>query len=229
MKHIVNLSGGKDSTAMLLMMLNKGMRIDEIHYADVGEMAEFEEMYAYIDKVEAYIDRSIMRLRSDKHTARSIFYGYPTRGNHMNEIRGFPPTVGPGCRYRSWLKSDVLDAANGRNNIVYIGIAADESHRAQRNEYVKSENEFRFPLVEWGITEEQCFRYIEERALPNNLYSFFRRLGCYWCPKQSLKSLKNLYLHFPCLWDSIRALESDQGRPFKHGYTVSQLEAKFKQ
>ena len=28
--HVVSLSGGKDSTAMLLMMLERGMQIDDI-------------------------------------------------------------------------------------------------------------------------------------------------------------------------------------------------------
>ena len=39
---------------MLLMMLELGIPVDRIHYADVGDMAEFEVMYAYIARVEAY-------------------------------------------------------------------------------------------------------------------------------------------------------------------------------
>lgn len=30
MKHVIQFSGGKDSTAMLLMMLEQGMTVDEI-------------------------------------------------------------------------------------------------------------------------------------------------------------------------------------------------------
>ena len=33
MKHIVQFSGGKDSTAMLLMMLERGMQVDEIIFS----------------------------------------------------------------------------------------------------------------------------------------------------------------------------------------------------
>lgn len=227
MKHIVSLSGGKDSTAMLLMMIENRMTIDSVNFADVGEMAEFEEMYGYLDKVEAYTGIPINRLRSTKHTAKSIFYGYPTKGNHMDEIRGFPPTVGPGCRYRSWLKTDVLDAANGTGNTVYIGIAADEAHRAERNEYMNGKNTYRFPLVEWGITENQCLQYLRDRGLANELYDYFRRLGCFWCPKQPLRSLENLYRYFPNKWETLRQLEADQRRPFKHGYSVKELEKKF--
>lgn len=37
MKRIVNLSGGKDSTAMLLMMLENDIAIDYIVFADTGK------------------------------------------------------------------------------------------------------------------------------------------------------------------------------------------------
>ena len=42
MKHIVHFSGGKDSTAMLLMMIAKGIHIDDIIFCDTG--MEFPEM-----------------------------------------------------------------------------------------------------------------------------------------------------------------------------------------
>jgi len=50
--HIVSLSGGKDSTAMLLRMLEENMPIDLILFCDTG--LEFEAMYKHIDKLEKY-------------------------------------------------------------------------------------------------------------------------------------------------------------------------------
>lgn len=97
---------------MLCMMLERGIRVDRILFADVGEMAEFEQQYDYLAKIEAYTGRNVEVVRSDRYTARSIFYGYPTRGQHMDEIRGFPPTIGAGCRYRSWLKVEPLELAS---------------------------------------------------------------------------------------------------------------------
>ena len=41
--HAVSLSGGKDSTAMLLMMIEKGMPVDGVFWADTG--MEFPEMW----------------------------------------------------------------------------------------------------------------------------------------------------------------------------------------
>lgn len=226
-KNIVSLSGGKDSTAMLLMMLERGVPVDQIVYADVGEMAEFEEIYAYIARVEAYTGIPVTTVRSEKHTARSIFFGCFTRGKRVGEMRGFPPTVGQACSYRRDLKVNPLKLACGSGNNVYIGIAADEAHRSRCEEYTKGKNTYCFPLVDWGITEAQCMAYLRERGLYNSLYDFFGRIGCWWCPKQSLKSLRSLYRHFPEKWAHLLELERIHGKPFKHGYPATALTERF--
>ena len=63
-KHIVSFSGGKDSTAMLLMMVEREYPIDEIIFCDTGK--EFPALYRHIDKIEEYINRPITRLKPDK-------------------------------------------------------------------------------------------------------------------------------------------------------------------
>ncbi len=68
--------------------------------AIVGEMAEFEEIYAYIARVEAYTGLKVTTVRSEKHTARSLFFGTVTKGKREGQLRGFPPTVGTACSYR---------------------------------------------------------------------------------------------------------------------------------
>lgn len=52
-KSIVSFSGGKDSTAMLLMMLEQGMKVDYIIFCDTG--MEFPQMYEHIERVNEYI------------------------------------------------------------------------------------------------------------------------------------------------------------------------------
>ncbi len=63
MKNIVSFSGGKDSTAMLLKMIENKINIDGIVFAKVMATptinGEFEAMYEYISKVEDYIKRDI--------------------------------------------------------------------------------------------------------------------------------------------------------------------------
>lgn len=50
MKHIVSFSGGKDSTAMLLILLERGGPVDEIRAFDSGW--EFPQMYDQLSDVE---------------------------------------------------------------------------------------------------------------------------------------------------------------------------------
>lgn len=52
--NVVSLSGGKDSTAMLLMMLERGMRVDEVVSADTG--MEFPAMDKHLRRVEEYTE-----------------------------------------------------------------------------------------------------------------------------------------------------------------------------
>ena len=48
--HAVSLSGGKDSSALLLLMIEKGMPIDAVISADTG--MEFPEMYNHLAKLD---------------------------------------------------------------------------------------------------------------------------------------------------------------------------------
>lgn len=82
-KHIVQFSGGKDSTAMLLMMLEQGMPIDDIIFCDTT--MEFPGMYDHIAKVERYIGRKVTRLRPP-HDFIYYFAQYrKTRGKNKGE------------------------------------------------------------------------------------------------------------------------------------------------
>ena len=53
--HAVSLSGGKDSTAMLLLMIERGMPIDMVLSADTG--MEFPEMYEHLAKLDEHLFR----------------------------------------------------------------------------------------------------------------------------------------------------------------------------
>ncbi len=72
MKHIVSFSGGKDSSAMLLRMIELKMPIDEIVFADTT--LEFPEMYEWINKIEELINMKITRLKPLK-SFNDWFYG----------------------------------------------------------------------------------------------------------------------------------------------------------
>jgi len=51
--NVVSFSGGKDSTAMLLMMIEKGIKIHRIINVDTTK--EFPEMYEHVEEVKKMI------------------------------------------------------------------------------------------------------------------------------------------------------------------------------
>lgn len=97
MKNIVSFSGGKDSTAMLLKMIENNMKIDEIVYCNIMATstigAEYPEMYQYLDKIDRYllktIGKKITRLNSPISFEKQ-FYTIKQRGKYKGEIYGFP-------------------------------------------------------------------------------------------------------------------------------------------
>ena len=77
MNNIVSLSGGKDSTAMLLIMIETKIKIDHIVFFDTGW--EFPGMSEHMDKLEKYIGREIIRLKP-RIDFTELFnkYGFPS-------------------------------------------------------------------------------------------------------------------------------------------------------
>lgn len=222
-KKIVMFSGGKDSTAMLIRMIEEGERIDKIVFADTR--LEFPEIYQYIRDIEKYIKREITIVRGDV-TFDDWFYGKWTRGKSEGITRGFPKVLGLGCWAKRELKIKPLRKVEGKGNEIFIGIAADERERAYREEY-QHNNIYRLPLVDWGMTEQDCIEFLEERNLSNPLYDIFKRLGCWLCPKQALGSLKSLYRHYPELWEKLKRYEKDSPTGFRINTTLRELEMRF--
>ncbi len=74
--NIISLSGGKDSTAMLLMMIERGEDIQSIVFFDTGW--EFPEMLEHIDKLEKYVGIEIIRLHPPQ-TFDYLLSKYPVK------------------------------------------------------------------------------------------------------------------------------------------------------
>ena len=230
MKHIVSYSGGKDSTAMLLKMIEKKMPIDEIVYCEVMATpiigAEYPEMYEYLDKVDEYlmknIGKKITRIKPDVSFEQQ-FYTKKKRGKYKGKIYGFPWNLGAWCNSR--LKIATLDKYfknQDKEYISYIGIAYDEPKRLARLD----RNE-KAPLAEWEMPESDCLEYIKEKGLYNPLYDKLKRLGCWFCVKQSLDSLRIIRKDYPELWNLLLKCQLDSEVIFRTDYSIQQLEEKF--
>ena len=224
MKHIISFSGGKDSTAMLLRMIELNMPIDKIIFADTT--LEFPEMYDWIKKIESLIPYKITIVTA-KHTWDEWFYGTFTKGHLFGKRRGFPFVCNK-CWWSRDSKILPMQRAQGKGNNIYVGIAKDESKRANAKQYEISPNKYKFPLIKWGWSEQDCINYLKSKGLEHPLIHIFKRTGCWLCPKQSKSSLKNLYLHYQKLWKKLKKYEEDSPQGFKPNVNLLDLERKWK-
>ena len=239
--HAVSLSGGKDSTAMLLLMIERGMPIDMVLSADTG--MEFPEMYEHLAKLDEHLFRErgihITTLRHPKGF-EYLMFDEPKQKPRSLENRarlGIPPYGNgwPGIRVR-WctgqLKTHLITKEVNRlkgelGAIHYVGIAADEAWRCKDE---------RYPLVEWGITEAQALQACYDRGFDfGGLYEIYHRASCWCCPFQRIDELRKLRKHHPELWEKLleldrRALAQFGTGPlgqFKQNWSVKRLDTRF--
>ncbi len=225
MNYIVSLSGGKDSTAMLLRMIEEGWRVDEIIFCDTG--MEFLSMYEHLDKVKAYIGRPITRLKAEKSFEYYMFEHSKTKGkNKGKKGYGWSSMWCRWCttKFKQEPSRKYLNQKYGKGNYIqYIGIAADETHRAKN----KTEN-IRYPLIEWGMEEKDALKYCYDRDFNwSGLYKIFHRVSCWCCPLQSIAELKQLYIYYPELWQKLLDMDERAFNRFKDTYSVQDLDKRF--
>ena len=224
MKHVVQFSGGKDSTCMLLMMLEKGMPVDDIIFCDTG--MEFPQMYEHIEQVRKYISKygKDITFIKPKHSYEYYMYEVKkTRGKWvMNPGYGWAMPKNRWCT--RLLKQEPTKEWKTKEWIEYIGIAADEPKRHERI----PENT-RHPLFDWGITEKMALSFCKKHGFTwGGLYDEFDRVSCWCCPLQSLKSLRILYHKHPDLWKKLKIMDEKALNQFRVDYSVQDLEEKFK-
>lgn len=151
-QYVVSLSGGKDSTAMLFMLLERGCRVDRIIYIDTTK--EFPQMYEHLEEVQKRIPIQI-------ETASFPFDYYfseivKSKGSHKGEKGLGWPTVW--CRWCTAWKRDLFAKVLGKvSATVYIGLAADERRRVSR----LPANKFA-PLALWGVKERHALAYCKK-------------------------------------------------------------------
>jgi hypothetical protein len=224
-KYVASFSGGKDSTAMVLRLIEESRPLDEIVFFDTGW--EFPQMYDHIAKFEAFTGRTVIRLQPReafdyKMCAKPIVRRKKTDPMHGQVYRygnGWPSF------FRRWCtreKITVIDKYCG-DALRYVGIAADEPER------LKSRN---YPLVEWGMTEADCLKMCFNLGFDwGGLYNHFSRVSCFCCPLKRIDDYRTLRRHFPSLWTSMIEMgdnvKSPLGRRFKRGKTVRELDARF--
>jgi len=205
MKYIVSISGGKDSTACLLYMLERVPKEDVIAvFCDTKW--EADETYKYLEYLEKALDVEIVRIESEGMWALCERKGFVV--NRYMRSCTMELKIKP---FQKWLKENFV----GKEEFVVIeGIRREESETRKDTEVfelIKSilpGEKFLiptlFPIAFWSV--EKVFAYIEEKGVKiNPLYrKGFRRVGCMPCVNANKYEL----LYLPKKYrDRLEALE----------------------
>ncbi|GAH68981.1 unnamed protein product [marine sediment metagenome] len=184
-KHIVSFSGGKDSTAMLLRMIDLKMPIDEVRYFDCGSW-EFPEIIEHILSIQ--------------HEIEPIKFKrvYPVMNWDIKKtIKGMPSGG-----YK-WCSGDKINALHKglkkRDTIFYLGFGYDEKKRFKGR--TARHYPAVAPLIAWKWTEKDCLDYCYSKGFTfGGLYKYFNRVSCWCCFNKNAEEKKMMRIFYPYLW-----------------------------
>ncbi len=201
-RHILSLSGGKDSTALALYMRDRIPNMEYV-FCDTGE--ELPETKDYLLKIEAQLNVKIIRLNPDRPF-----------DHYLKLYNGVLPD--PRTRWCTrMLKLRPFEKYIGDDPVcLYVGIRADEP---KRTGYVSSKPNIiaRFPFVQDGLRYGDIMRLLNDSGLGlPEYYKWRSRSGCYFCFFQQRREWVGLLENHPTLYKKAAAFEKHDTETGRH-------------
>ncbi|PZV09749.1 MAG: phosphoadenosine phosphosulfate reductase [Leptolyngbya sp.] len=167
-RHILGLSGGKDSTALAVLMRQKHPEL-QIEYFFCDTHKELPETEEYLDRIEARLGITITRLEAER--------GF----DHWLDVYG-GTLPSPKMRWcTKQMKILPLEKFIGNDEAIsYIGIRADEN----RDGYISTKPNIKpvFPFKEHGLVKADILRLLEDSGIGMpDYYRWRSRSGCFFC------------------------------------------------
>ncbi len=221
-RHVLGLSGGKDSAALAVWMRDHRPEVDLYYFfTDTGE--ELPEVYEFLGRLEGYLGKPIERLNP-----RRDFRFWLREYNHF-----LPSPQTRWCTrqlklapFEQWVKPWLVA---GDTVFSYVAIRADEEYR--EGYAAKAENlKVRFPFREAGIDKAGVIDILESSGVGYPKYYEWRsRSGCTFCFFQQKIEWVRLKEQHPEDFEKAKELEKDaleHGSPFTwtQGESLTELE-----
>lgn len=187
-RHILGLSGGKDSAALALYLKDK---VEKIEYFFCDTHKELPETYEFLHKLEARLGKKIHYLENKR--------GF----DHWLDVnRGFLPS--PSNRWcTKQLKIKPIEKFIGLDTAYsYIAIRADENRAGYIPTKPNIKPVFPFHDEKPGITKKDVIKILEESGvgLPK-YYKWRSRSGCFFCFFQRKIEWVRLHENHPDLFN----------------------------
>lgn len=209
-RHVLGISGGKDSAALAVYMRQTAPELDiDYFFTDTGK--ELPEVYAFLGRLEGFLGRPILRLNPDRdfdfwlREYNSFLPSPQTRWcTRQLKIKPFEQWVWPFVR-----AGDVVHS--------YVAIRADEDYREG---YISGQDNLRvhLPFRRDGIDKAGVIEILEAAGvgLPD-YYRWRSRSGCTFCFYQQKIEWARLLEEHPESFDEARRYEKtalEHGSPF---------------
>jgi 3'-phosphoadenosine 5'-phosphosulfate sulfotransferase (PAPS reductase)/FAD synthetase len=233
-RHIVPVSGGKDSAAMAIYLRQKYPQIPA-EYVFSDTECELPETYEFLEKLEALLGKDIIRINALDYKQIKNKPGRNVFDFFLEELYGgFLPS--PQARWCTInLKIKPFEKYVGSGKVYsYIGIRGDED----RQGYVPSKKPPKisdkpniipiYPFKDDGILLQDVKEILERSGLGLPTYYKWRsRSGCYFCFYQQIGEWQGLLEKHPDYFKKAKSYEKTEG-PNKYtwieGRTLSDIE-----
>lgn len=172
----------------------------ELVYTDPG--SEHPDNARFLNDLEGWYGKPITRLRSAK---------YVDTWQVWTERRYL---VGPsGALCTAELKKKPRFAFERPDDVQVFGYTAEEQHRADRFRQQNPDVNLRTPLIERGLTKDDCLALIGRSgiAMPAMYLLGYRNNNCVGCPKGGIGYWNKIRRDFPDTFDRMALLERELG------------------
>ena len=221
-KHVLGLSGGRDSAALAVYMRQHHPELAiDYFFTDTGK--ELPEIYEYLGRLEGFLGRQILRLNPDRDFDFWL--------KQYNEF--LPSAQTRWCTrqlklrpFERWLRP-ILDA--GTTVYSYVAIRSDEEYR---DGYASKHDRLviRLPFKDAGVDKAGVLELLDSAGLGlPKYYSWRTRSGCTFCFFQQKIEWVRLREQHPEAFEEAKAYEKnavEHGSPFTWslGESLEQLE-----
>ena len=232
--HIVSWSGGKDSTATIILAHELGLPIDLIIMSVVwfdksrGIYGENPEHIKWVIEYAKPLFESWGYKVEIITSERDYIYWF----NHIITKTKHPERVGKKagwllggkcCLNREKVRPMQKYIRSLGDCEQYIGIAIDEKERLERLHEKKGQISL---LEQQTLTKLDAYNLCARYNLLSPTYIEETRGGCWFCPNQSIVDFARLKKNHPELWDELSKLDEEPNKVsegFKYGMTFKQV------
>lgn len=173
-KHVLGISGGKDSAALAVYMRDNYPELDiDYFFTDTGK--ELPEVYSFLSKLEGYLGKPILRINPD----RDFDFWLMQHNNFLPSAQARWCTICMKLKpFEAWVGKFLDD---GYTVYSYVAIRSDEEYREgyqSRHENLK----VKMPFRDNGIDKKGVIDILEYSGLGlPDYYSWRSRSGCTFC------------------------------------------------